>query len=441
MKKYNYPPHIPIKEQLYSMFFLNDAIKVIGRQFKLNGDTYSLKSRFISYRIVFTKDPDLIRYFLQKNHKNYEKSIYQTEKLAKFLGKGLLTNSGDDWRKQRRLIQPGFSHKKIESLNGLVLKEIERFIATIPKNETIDFYPYFHQLAFNVVAKSLFSSDISQNDIDTISRVLTKSQEFYIQETIHPIVELYMQKTGKTKRMIHKIEKVREIFQRLIDIRKTEDSKDDLLDMMLNVKYEDTGETMTDEQLIDELLILFIAGHETTANALSFTFYLLGKHPEYIQKLKQEIDTLGDEKYSLETIFSPSIAQNVLKESMRLYPLAWSMDRQALTDDSFGNFSWEKDTILIASAYAMNRDEKNWDNPSNFKPERFFEKDTKKKMFIPFGSGPRYCIGEHFAMMEMVLVLRHFFSNYNFQLERKEIKLKPMVTLRPDQVLGKMTEL
>ncbi|UBM57586.1 cytochrome P450 [Marinilongibacter aquaticus] len=442
MPAYQYPPFATIPDKIYGLMHVTNALKVTRRQFNKFGDAYAVENIGLKDKFIFTRDPELIEYFMRKNHRNYEKSFIQSELLKKYLGKGLLTNTGDDWRKQRRLIQPGFSHKRIELLSEIMTAEIKRDIDQLPTNRVIDIYPVFNKLAFDVIAKSLFSSNISREHIDFIAEVLTRGQEYFTMELRNPFYKIALNKFGFVKKVLGQMAEVRAILQQVIeDRRKSQTKQDDILDLLLGITYEDTGLPMEDEQLIDELLILFIAGHETSANALSFSFYLLGKHPEEQQKLIAEAKSLGEDGLKVESLFGPSASQNLIKESMRFYPPAWIVDRQAIEDDSFGPYRWEKGSILVGENYHLNRNPKVWENPLLFKPDRFSEANVREKTFIPFGSGPRFCIGEHFAMMEMMLCLRYFFSKFRWEGYSQDIKLIPLVTLRPDKVEGQVQPL
>ncbi len=409
----------------------------MSRQFKKWGDCYSIQSSLSPYPFIFTENPRLIDQILRLHHRKYDKSIYQTEILRKYVGRGLLTNYGIDWKRQRKLIQPGFSHKRIEALYPIMWEEIVQLVEEIPSGQKLDFYMVFNRLAFRVVARALFSSHISEKDIERILEIISTSQKYFILESRNPLFSSYLKYSGKLKKHLdHEVQEVRSIFRNISRERRASgETHDDLLDLLLSVTYEDTGETMEEEQLIDELLILFIAGHETTANVLSFSFWLLGKHSEYQHQIKKEASL--PKKNQVKALFEDSIIQRVLLESMRLYPPVWVLDRQSLEPDSFEEFSWPEDTIIVGNVFNMNRRKEIWDQPYSFDPSRFEDtKALKKKVFVPFGSGPRYCIGEHFAKMEMQMVLRYFFRNFRFETFTNQPKLLTYVTLRPDKIMG-----
>ena len=209
--------------------------------------------------------------------------------------------------------------------------------------------------------------------------------------------------------------------------------------MLLEARYEDNGEAMHEDQVIDEILIVLIAGHETTANALSWTLYLLGAHPEEREKLR---DTTG--QLNITDIIMHDGLNAVIKESMRLYPPAWISDRVSLNDDAYKSFSFPKGIIIIVFYYGLHRDEKFWPNPNAFVPSRFEKNNIDKerlKAYFPFGAGPRLCIGNNFAMAEMLIFLQAFIQRFEFKYHGQPPTINPLVTLRPDKVLLEVEQL
>lgn len=434
--KYKYPRFSSFFDKMSALAHPTNPLKIMDKQFIKYGDSYTLKTFFLKGNYIFTRDGDFIDYFLKKNHKAYEKSEIQSVLLRKYLGKGLLTNIGEDWKRQRKLIQPLFARKKIEDLTSSIHNVVIQELDKIPTDKEVNFYEVFNYLTCTVVAKSFFSYSISDHQLQKYADILTRSQEHFTRELRNPISSLTQKLFGQEKRVLNEIEEVRKFIRSMIDRRMTDkEDYSDLLDMLINSRYEDTGEPMSEQQLTDEILIFLVAGLETTANALSFTFYLLGKYEKVQNELTEFIKQEGDQFASLDKLISKNYIQNVLNESMRLFPPAWILDRVALEDDSYEDFKWEKGTVLVANAFALNRNPKNWDDPLKFNPERF-EKRINKKNSISFGSGPRFCIGEHFAKIEMQLVLRSFFSQYKFKLTTKNLKVVPYVTLRPKEIYG-----
>lgn len=441
--KFNYPTEIKGKRKLYSLFNgVKDPLGVINGNHQIAGDTYHLKATSTGKNFIFSQDKEFIEYILKQNHKNYFKSEIQSVTLGKYLGKGLLTNNGKDWLKQRRLIQPGFSKAKIANLVSIMNEEIEQAFLPFKEEPETDLYHFFHSLAFNIVAKTLFSSDIDETEVKELGKIITEVQEVFAKEVRLPFYTQILKVLGVIGKTIRKSERAKAIIQSVLDKRRNSgEEKNDLLDMLIQSRYEDTDLPMSDEQLVDEMLILFIAGHETTANALSFIFFEISQHPEVEKKLRQEIAEEGENAFTTESLMKKSFTANVIKEAMRLHSPAWAMDRQALEDDGFKDYSWPKGTLIILYITGLHRNSKYWDRPDSFLPERFDDANAKNFAYYPFGAGPRLCIGEHFAMMEMALIVRKFYTSYRFQSYQKILEKKALVTLRTTSLRGKINKI
>jgi cytochrome P450 len=205
----------------------------------------------------------------------------------------------------------------------------------------------------------------------------------------------------------------------------------DLLDLLLSSRYEDTGEQMHDEQVLDESLILFVAGHETSANALTWCFYLLSRHPEWFAAIRDESTTVAS---SFAEIMHREVAKQVIHETMRIYPPAWIIDRVSNADDEVLGYRYPKDTMTIQYIYGVHHDPDLWPDPSRFDPSRFSQDKTKDQIpysYLPFGGGPRLCIGNQFAMLEMLLVLSHVSRQFRLEHFGETPVVQPLITLRP----------
>lgn len=384
-------------------------------------------------RLIATQDPGFIDHVLRSNHKNYHKSAIQTEELGKFLGKGLLTANGDYWLKQRRLIQPGFHMDKIHALYDIIKKTVDDFLVTFPTGK-IDIYPHMHKLAFEIVINSLFNIKVPQETRDKLNDFINEVQAFVIKDLRQPHKSWWFNLSGEVRRNLQRAKNARAVIREIIQTRKQSTQKfNDLLDMLLEARYEDTGEPMHEDQVIDEILIVLIAGHETTANALSWTLYLLAHHTTELIHLKQATKNL-----TLDQVVSNDALAAVIKESMRLYPPAWISDRVALQDDTYNDFSYPKGSIIILFYYGLHRDQKHWDNPTAFIPARFAKENEDKrkpKAYYPFGGGPRLCIGNNFAMAEMAIFLQRMINVFEIEPTEQQPKPNPLITLRPDSIL------
>ncbi len=387
-----------------------------------------------SAKFIVTQDPRFIDHVLRGNHRNYQKSPIVTQQLGRFLGKGLLTSNGEYWLRQRRLIQPGFHAEKIHALYDIMERTIDRFLTSIPTGQPVDVYPLMNQLAFDLVINTLFNVDVPQAVQAELGRLIYELQDYVIRDLRQVYKRWWFRLSGENARHLRKAERLRDIIRGMIRDRQSSSQRfNDLLDMLLEARYEDNGEPMKEEQLIDEITILIIAGHETTANALAWTLYLAANHPSEQDQLHNEASSV-----SVREAVMSEYLNCVVKESMRLYPPAWISDRLSMQDDTFNNFLIPKDTIIVLFYYGLHRDSGLWKNSESFIPARFSKNNLDKelsKAFYPFGAGPRLCIGNNFAMAEMTIFLQRFFQSFYVNPTDQKPKLVPLVTLKPDRIV------
>ena len=432
-KKYNLPVGYSFfQTALKSVEFLNNPIKFISKSMDIYSDSYTASLKR-NKKIIITQNPDFINYILKENHKNYKKSKLSTESGARFFGKGLLFSNGDYWLRQRRLIQPAFHKEKLQRLNNIIIKSIDDFLITFPTGESIDICPVIHRLSFNILIKSLFDINLSSQIMDEISQIFSDLLGFLIKDTNQPFSRLIYPITGEKNETLKKAKRLREIIGEIVRERKSENKNySDLLDMLLNSKYEDTGASLSEEQIIDELLIIIFAGHETTANTISWLLYLLSSNMEKLQKLTASLNSIS----ILDTVNNEYIKASI-NEAMRLYPAAWMTERVAIEDDQFGKFSFPKNTIIIPFFFGLHRNKNLWDEALKFKPERFITdpKIFKSKNYFPFGAGPRMCIGNNFAMTEMSFFLYLFLNKFEINATGQIPEMKPLITLRPSKII------
>ncbi|MEO7927264.1 MAG: cytochrome P450 [Saprospiraceae bacterium] len=404
--------------------FIKNPFPILDQALGKLGTTYAFYMGGVQ-KAVLTIDPKVARYILQKHHRAYEKSEIVSEILAKYLGKGLLTNTGDDWLRQRRLIQPGFHRKRIESLQNLMRTEVEAGMVSWRIKSSgrmmLDAYREMNQLTFRIIARALFSDYIEESGLTELSDLISTIQAYIIREVRQPHKRWWYKISGIRAKHIRLALGANELIRDIVTKRRASTSMpDDLLTMLMETRYEDTGEGMTDDQLIDECLILFVAGHETSANALSWMIYLLGNHPDEYARLQNATN---------ET--QAQLIKNVIEESMRLYPPAWVVDRVSLEEDQVGEFLLPKGTVWVIYIRGIHRNPAYWEKPDQFIPDRWSDPNLNKEAYMAFGAGPRLCIGEHFAMMEMQLILTTIVNTWDFTLISKKVAEKPLVTLRP----------
>lgn len=414
---------------------LKNPLPFHRQNFDKHGDTFKLKLGF-GREIIFSRDAAFAEYVLQKNQKNYKKSEIQTKDMAKYLGHGLLTAEGELWKQQRKLIQPAFHKKQLTGLLDKVQAAILEELQKIKTNAPMDIFPVFNDLAFQTVVKSLFSSAVGQQEINRLQYITESAQKMLVRELRQPYLSWYFNWSGKIKKHLALTDEARQILRRLIEERKNSNQRqDDLLDMLLDARYED-GTAMSEKQLIDEILILFTAGHETTSNALTFTCELLARNPRVQDNIVAEVETAravsGDQ---MEFLKQCRYTQQVVEEAMRLYPPAYFIDRVNLEDDEFEGKIYPKGSSLLFSMYEIHRHPDYWEEPEAFNPERFSE--IKTANYYPFGAGPRKCIGNNFAMYEMVMSIAELISKYEISGAKGDIQIQPLITLKPKNAILK----
>lgn len=388
----------------------------------------------IGKSLIFTRDEGLTRHMLQLEHKKYYKSPVQTDELGRYLGKGLLTSNGAHWLKQRRLIQPSFYKKKLENIKNIIVKTIDEELLHIEEDTKFDVFPLMSDLAFKVVGKSLFSYSNKNAVISRLQYITEKIQQDLIEEVRQPFKKWWFVLTGKIAKTKALSVEARNIIQNLIEERKKANkSEGDLLDILLDAEYED-GFKMPMEQLIDEILILFVAGHETTSNALVFALQLLAKHPQEQQRLFNEVQNLDPSMLTMMAFFEAvPFTKKCIDEAMRLYPPVYFSDRISIEEDVFENYEIKKGSTVLMSFYEIHRNTIFWDKPEAYNPDRF-DSISKKELsnwFFPFGAGPRMCVGSNFAIYEMLVCIAELVKKYEISPHFSEIEIKPLITLKP----------
>ena len=423
--------------------FLNHANNILknplpfhARNFKNLGDIFRLNIGF-GKSVLFCRDAGLLQHVLQKNQKNYTKSYIQTKDLARYVGKGLLTAEGEHWQKQRKLIQPAFHKSQLVLLLNTVQQTILDELKNIKTDKPIDVFPIFNDLAFQTVVKSIFNIAVSEDDVASLQHTTEATQQMLVQELRQPFLVWWFNLSGKTKKHLDLSQNSRTILRRLVEERKLSNTKhDDLLDMLLNARYED-GSEMNESQLVDEILILFAAGHETTSNALTFTTELLARNPEAQLKILEEISKIKSESDDImHWIKNATYTKLVIEESMRLYPPAYFIDRVNSEEDVYEGMILPKGSTLLFSVYEIHRHPNFWKNPEEFNPERFLDENIKfSKNYYPFGAGPRMCIGNNFAMYEMILAIIALVEQFEIIEKKDPIQIKPLITLKPHNAI------
>jgi cytochrome P450 len=392
-------------------------------------------------------NPRDVRHVLQDNARNYHKSpLY--EKLKIFLGNGLLTSEDEFWLRQRRIAQPAFSRQRIAALADAMAEAAretgDRWQSLAAAGRPVDVEEEMMRLTRTVVLRTLLGADLGPSG-DAVDRAWTIINQ-YVGESFWSlgIAEKFL--TAKRKRFEEARDVLRATVDRVISERRRQPSdRVDLLSMLMTARDEETGETMTDEQLRVEVTTFLLAGQETTALALTWTWYLLSQHPDVRARLDREIDTALDGRPpEYADLAHLPYARMVLDEALRIYPPAWGFSRQALADDELGGFHLPRGWLVFVIPYVLHRQAAFWPEPERFDPDRFTPErsaDRQKFTYLPFGAGPRQCIGNHFALLEAHLILTTLAQRYRPRLATNQpVEIWPLITLRPRSGLPMIVE-
>jgi cytochrome P450 len=379
--------------------------------------------------VYLLSHPDAIEEALLSEHEHLFKDAL-TRELSLLLGRGLLTSEGAFWRRQRRLAQPAFHHKRVQAYGDVMVRASEALLTRLPDGQRRDLHADFMRLTLEIVAETLFGTDIGDAAGEIADGIAVFTARF---TGLGPMIpdSLPIPRNARIKRAHRRMD---EIVYGFIKKRRSEPDRGDLLSMLLHATTEEGG-SMSDEQLRDEAMTLLLAGHETTALVLSYTCDLLGRHPEVEARLFAELcDVLGDRPATAADLPRLSYTDAVVRESMRLYPPAWVIGREAISPCRIAGYDIEPGTQLWMSQWVVHRDPRYFPEPERFTPERWLApnmKELPRYAYFPFGGGPRVCIGNAFAMMEAVLVLATLMRRIRFVPDPRPLRPMPAVTLRP----------
>lgn len=440
------PPGLPGVKPIFGhiLTFRKGPMAFMKRSHEELGDMAWLQSPFRDVTLVFK--PDYVKYILQENNRDFRKSFGYDE-LQLLLGDGLLTSEGEVWKKQRRLAQPAFHKERLAYLvnimGDVVMDTVKQWNEKYKPGDEINITYEMNKLALEVVSRTLFQADISEEQIASLNASLGVVIEVGALRIRDPLQPPRWVPTGPNRRSAKAVKIIRGIVSSIIEKRLNSAERfDDLLDMLIHSTDEETGERMTREALMDEVMTIFIAGHETTANALAFTWYLLATHPEERKKLLDEIHSLNIEKPAIQHLRELKHHRMVIDESLRLYPPAWLIGRQGMKEEKFGDYDLPKLCTYGIPVYIIHRSKSYWKDPEVFIPERFNEDNIgsiPRFAYFPFGGGPRLCIGQMFAIYEMQIALFILWKHFNFELIPNYcLELEPLITLRTRQPI-KMT--
>jgi cytochrome P450 len=413
--------------------FARDQLGLLRATADTYGDVAQMQLLGKSYFLV--SHPDDVEAVLVKHARVMLRDSHSVV-LERALGKGLLTSDGELWKKQRKLMAQAFVPRRIQSYGAAMARVTDAGLARWRDGEVVNLHEEMSRLTMEVVAEVLFGSGLAADDTELVRESMETVNEFFANSPEAIVMLPRWVPTPRNRRMTAAVGRLDALIYRIIARRRAGDPRDDLLGTLLAAQ-DDDGAGMSDQQLRDEAMTLFLAGHETTALTLAHTLYLLSTHPEVERRLHAELAAVvGDRLPTADDARALPYAERVIKESMRLYPPAWTTGREAAEDVVVGGYRIPKGAQILASQWVVHRDPRWFPNPEGFDPDRWEGargKEIPRYAYFPFGGGPRVCIGNHFATLEATLMLAIIVRRWRLDLlPGQRLAFKPSVTLRQE---------
>ncbi len=423
----------PAASEPLDISFSEDLLAKLSRNFAEFGDAFRAYSPVTQRDIYVFSHPDHVKHILVTHHNNFTKGI-GIDRVGILLGKGIMVSEGELWRRQRKMIQPAFHPQVIAGMAGQILnanlKLREKWVASARHGEPINLTEDMSDVTLQIVLRAVFG-----DDLDGITAA----------EGGNPFT-LLTDDTERNLAFAYKFRSLSKLIMELVNRRRDlEQQCPDLLSMLIEARDRKSGEPMPDRQLLDEVMTLIVAGHETTASALNWMWYLLSQHGGPAAVLQHEVDALSRDVMGIADLDRLPFTRQVIEETLRLYPPGWLLTRRAIGADALDGYPLAPGTDVFVSPYLVHRHPRFWPDPERFDPERFSRANQAQRnrfAYLPFALGPRACIGEHFAMVEMLmhtaLLAREIHLRY---LPQRPIELECQVNLRTRHSLMMMPEL
>jgi cytochrome P450 len=414
--------------------FRRDPLRLLANAARQHGDVVHMQ--FGPTRSYLVNHPDDIQHVLQTNNRNYRREGYGNQVIQLVTGLNLLTSDGDYWLQQRRLMAPAFHRQHVAGFGMLMAQAAQGMLArwgqTLNAGGWIDVHREMMRVTLEIVGRALFSIDLS-GEANALGQAFAEGMDYLNYRLNHVFAWPLFAPTPRNLRLRRALGLIDRVIQEMIDERRLSgDERADLLSILLAARYEDTGLGMTDEQLQNEVGILIGAGHETTSNALTWTLYLLSENPEAEQALHRELDReLQGRVPTMADLQALPYTRMVIEEAMRLYPPAWILTgRETIAEDQIAGYTIPARSTVFISPYVIHRDPRFWPDPERFDPGRFAPEAAAARprfAYLPFGGGPRKCIGADFALTEAQLILAAVAQRYC-------LRLQPGWTVKPDPI-------
>ena len=406
----------------YDLGGSDETLPRLREYFARYGDVYRVFAPSRGVYDYVINHPDDIKHVLLSNHRNYTKG-QGMDRVKILLGNGIMTSEGDFWRRQRRMMQPDFHRRVIDRFSRLIHevneKFAERWAALAARGEPVNLTDDTSELTLEIVLESIFG-----DDLERVERQLGANP-----------FEVVAKEQNRDLKFAFRFRSLGKLIGELIERRRREpDERHDFLSMLMAARDAHDA-PMSDKELIDEVMTLIVAGHETTAAALTWTWYLIAQHPEVAAELEAEADRTAEDVLGLDAAESLSFAHQVVQEALRLYPPGWLFTRRTLEADELGGYPVAARTDVFISPYTLHRHPEFWTAPEEFQPQRFAGIDAKERhrfAYIPFSVGPRHCIGENMAMFEMLVHVNRMARRFRLtRVNQDPIELEAQINLRP----------
>lgn len=439
------PPLVPGSFLLGSALNLRtDTLRVCERAFHDYGDVvrFSMGPPGLRHDLVLVFHPDGAHRVLAGNAANYRKDNIAYHEIRDAFGDGLLTSQDEDWQRQKRFLQPLFTHRRVAGYAAMMAAQIEDMVRQWRSQPSAvrDLHDAMTRLTLKVVCRVLFGNDVEQA-LPVVQSSFGPLGESVQQRSMSPVRLPRGWPTPRNRRLGQARQALFGVCDEIIRNRRAgHRGAPDLLGLLINAR--DSGAAMSDAEIRDQVLIFLLAGHETTSTALTYTLRLLGRHPDVQEKVRTEVDAVGGVP-TAEQATTLTYTTMVLKEAMRLYPSAPMIGRSCVADDQIGGYLIPAGADLVVSPWMTHRHPAFWDEPARFNPERFTperEKARHRYAWYPFGGGPRACIGQYFSMLESTVALAGLVQNFEFAADAAEPKYTNHITLRPTEPVPVLVE-
>ena len=413
--------------------FRRDPLQVLTRA-REHGDLVRLQMGPRSLYVL--NHPAHVQHVLQDAHRNFSKDTRALGFMKKIAGENLFTGEGEFWLKRRRLMQPMFHRQSIALFGDVFTRAADEMMQewdTRDAQQPLRVDEEMMRVTLKIAGQALFSVDLTQ-EAQALGDAFSMANDDLIFRVQHPLYPPPVVPTPRNRRARATQRNIEHIILRTIRERATDPlARRDLLTLLMTMRDEETGEGLSEQELYRETLVMLFAGHETTSNALTWAFYFLSQHPDAESKLHAELDsTLQGRAPTMNDIPQLTYTRRVLDETMRLAPPAWVLGRMSLQQDAFGEFTLPARSMVLISPYTLHRHPRYWHNPDTFDPDRVeFAEQPPRFVYMPFGGGPRLCIGQPFALAEATLLLASIAQRYQLQLApTARVECEPQITLR-----------